>query len=109
MSDILKDDKTMAMFAHLSGILFSFVGPLVIWAIKKDESPFVRDHALEALNFQISLMIYSIVAFISMIVLIGFLLLPAIMLGGIVLTIMAAVAANNGQSYKYPFTLRLIN
>ena len=105
----MKDDKTLAMFAHLSGIFFSFLGPLVIWAIKKDESKFVAAHALEALNFQISFAIYMIVASFSMILLVGFLLVPALLIGGIVLTIMAAMAANNGESYKYPYILRLIN
>lgn len=109
MSDLLKDDKTMAMLAHLSGLLFSVVGPLVIWAIKKDESTFVKEHALEAVNFQISMIIYGFAAGISMLFLVGFLLVPALVVAGVVLSIMAAVAANKGEMYKYPFTLRLIS
>jgi uncharacterized Tic20 family protein len=109
MSDFTKDDKTMAMLAHLSGLLFSVVGPLVIWAIKKDESTFVREHSLEAINFQISMIIYAFAAGISMIFLIGFLLLPALILAEVIVCIMAAMAANKGEMYKYPFTLRLIS
>lgn len=104
----MSDDRTLAVVAHLSGFL-SFVGPLLIWALKKDESKFVAEQSLEALNFQISVLIYSIVAGFSMFLFIGILLLPVIIIASIVFAVMAAVAANKGESYKYPFTLRLIN
>lgn len=105
----MTDERTLALLAHLSGLFFSFLGPLLIWAIKKDESTFIRDHALEALNFQISVIIYSLAAAFSMIILIGFLILPVLIVLEIILVIMACMAANKGEMYKYPFTLRLIN
>ena len=71
--------------------------------------PFAAEQAKEALNFNITAAIAAIVASISMIVLIGFLLLPVVVLAWLVLTIMGAMAANRGENYRYPFTLRLVN
>jgi|LakMenE18May11ns_1017448.scaffolds.fasta_scaffold9625861_2 uncharacterized Tic20 family protein len=105
----MKDEKTLALLAHLSGLFFSFLGPLLIWAIKKDESKFIREHSLEALNFQISVIIYFLAATFSMIILIGFLILPILIVLEIIFVVMACIAANKGEVYKYPFTLRLIN
>ena len=113
MNDIVttapsKDDSTMAMLAHLLGIFFGFIPSLVIWLIKKDESPFVAQEACEALNFQITLIIgYAIAAALTKIV-IGALLFPLIYILNIVFCIVAAVASSKGQAYRYPFALRLI-
>jgi len=82
---------------------------LIIWLVKKDQSQFVADQAKESLNFQISLIIYAIVSGILVLVLIGFLLLAVVFIGGIVLTIIATLKANNGEHYRYPLTIRLIH
>ena len=109
------EQRQWAFFAHLSalsGLVIPFgnlIGPLIIWQIKKDSMPFVAEHAKEALNFQITVSIALIVSFLLFIVLIGMLLLPLVGLGALILTIIAAVKANNGETYRYPFTLRLIN
>jgi uncharacterized Tic20 family protein len=109
------DERTMAMLAHLLGLFASFLGPLIIYLVKKDESPFVRDQAGEALNFAITVAIFStayvIVSFILLFVLVGFvlfLLLPFLLIGVAVLHIIAAVSANRGEYYRYPLTLRFI-
>src|SRR5438045_5791307 len=102
------DDKTMAMLAHLLGILIGFVGPLIIWLIKKDQSPFVDDQGKESLNFQIMLIIGYVIGSISTMVCIGFLLLPAVWVFGIVFSIIAALKAKDGIAYRYPVNLRLI-
>jgi uncharacterized Tic20 family protein len=105
--------RQWAMFAHLSalvGFLIPFgnlIGPLVIWQVKK-EMPFVEDQGKEALNFQITVTIAGVVAAILMLVLIGIILLPIIAIVALVLTIIAAIRANSGEAYRYPFTLRLI-
>ena len=113
MNDIVttapsKDDSTMAMLAHLLGIFFGFIPSLVIWLIKKDESPFVAQEACEALNFQITLIIGYAIAGALMIIVIGALLFPALYILNIVFCIIAAVASSKGQAYRYPFALRLI-
>lgn len=114
MQATTKDDRTMAMLCHLlalAGLVVPFgnvLGPLVLWMVKKDQSWFIDDQGKESVNFQISLTIYIIVASILMFILIGFLLLPVIGIGGLVLTIMAALKANEGVTYRYPLTLRFI-
>ncbi|WP_283134807.1 DUF4870 domain-containing protein [Rhizohabitans arisaemae] len=102
------DDTTMAMVSHLLGLFTSFVGPLVMYIVKKDESPYVRDQAAEALNFQITVAIAAIVSSILMLILIGFLLIFVVSIGALVLSIMAALAANRGENYRYPFNIRMI-
>lgn len=102
------DEKTMSMLAHILGIVLGFIGPLIIWLIKKDESAFVDYHGKEALNFQITLFIAYMVSFVLAFVLIGLLLIPILFLVQLILPILAGVAANKGEYYKYPATLRLV-
>jgi uncharacterized Tic20 family protein len=124
MYAVSNEERTWGMLSHLAALVGYFViplgniiAPLIIWLMKKDESQFVADQAKEALNFQISLMIYAIVGtivgLILMLVLVGFFLLfalwGALYIGGIVLTIVAAIRANEGQAYRYPLTIRLVS
>lgn len=104
------------MAAHLSGLSLylgvpfgNILGPLLVWLFKKDESPFVEAQAKEALNFQISISIYSVVAALLAFVLIGFLLIPALFVAHIVLTVVASVRVSEGRAYSYPLTIRLIS
>lgn len=99
----------MAMLIHLSIIFTGFVGPLIIWLIKKDESPFIDRNGKTALNFSITLAIAAFVSAILIIVLIGLLLLLAVMVVGIVFPIIAAIKANNGEEYTYPFAIKFLN
>jgi uncharacterized Tic20 family protein len=114
MNDISQDEKTWGMLAHLStlvGLIIPFgtvLGPLVVWLIKKDTMPFVADQGKEALNFNITALIAGIISFLLTFVLIGLVLLPLVGLAWLVLTIMAALAANKGEAYRYPWTLRLV-
>lgn len=105
-----QEERTMALVAHLLGILTCFVGPLIIWLINKDDSAktFVNDQAKEALNFQITLAIIYVVGMILSVILIGFFINLIAGLAGLVFAILAAVKANNGEAYRYPFALRLI-
>ena len=102
------------MFAHLSalsGIIIPFgniIGPLIIWQIRKAEFPLVDDQGKEALNFNIAVTIAFLVAFILMFLFIGILLMPVIGIAWLIFVIIAAIKANEGQSYRYPVNLRLI-
>jgi uncharacterized Tic20 family protein len=107
MSD--SDQRMWATLAHVSGILFSFLGPLVIYLVMKDKGHFIRNQSLEALNFQITVTIAMIVSAILIVLIIGIVLLLAVGVAALVLMIMAAVAANRGEEYRYPLTLRLVN
>ena len=113
MNDIVqsspsKDDCNFAMLAHVLGIFTGFVGALIIWLLKKDDSAFINEEAREALNFQITITIGYLVASVLMFILIGMLLLPILYVANIIFCILGAVAASKGQSYRYPFALRLV-
>ena len=103
------DEKNFGMLAHLLAIFTNFIGPLVIWLVKKDESAFVDRHGKEALNFQISVMIYCIVSSFLVVFLIGILLLTAVSIMDLVCCIIAAIKASNGEEYSYPLSIRFVN
>lgn len=106
--NVSSDEKTMALLAHLLGIFTYFIGPLVIWLVKKDQSAFVERHAREALNFQITAAIAAVVSGILIIVIIGIFLLFAVGIAVLVFSIIATIAASKGNEYRYPFALRLV-
>ncbi|NUW40352.1 DUF4870 domain-containing protein [Nonomuraea rhodomycinica] len=103
------DDTTMAMLSHLLGLLVSWVGPLIIYLMKKDEAPYVRDQAAEALNFQITMFIGYVVAGILSIFVIGLLLFPVVWIVSLIFHLQAVVAANRGENYRYPLSVRLVS
>ena len=103
-----KEARTMAMLAHLLGIVTGFLGPLIIWLLKKDEDSFINDQGKEALNFQITIAIAMIVSGALMFICIGFFTALAVAVANLILCIMAGLKANEGISYRYPMTLRLI-
>lgn len=112
------DEKTMGMLAHILGGVTNFLGPLIIWLIKKDESPFVNDQGKEALNFQITVAIgYVVLAILGFVASMVFaplgcitsLLSFALFVVGLVFAIRGGLDANKGTVYRYPFALRLIS
>lgn len=112
MTDITvpnNDDRNIATVTHLGGTIFSFIPGLLVWALKKDESAYIADQAKEALNFQITMLIAQFVAGILVWILIGFILIPLVWLLNIVFCIIAAISSSKGETYRYPFCLRLIN
>jgi uncharacterized Tic20 family protein len=98
----------MAVLAQALGIVVGFVGPLIIYLVNGEKDPFVRHHAAEALNFQLTLLIAYLVSFVLMFVLIGFLLIPVLIVLGIVFPIIAAMAASRGEWYRYPISIRMV-
>lgn len=109
-----QEERTQAMLCHLTGLLgglippVNIIAPLVIWLLKKDQSQFVNDQGKEALNFQISMTIYFVVAFLLMIILIGIVLLPVLGLCWLIFGIIGTIKANEGVFYRYPLILRLV-
>ena len=104
-----KDSITMGMLCHLLGIFTYFVGPLIIWLMKKDSSPFVDDQGKEALNFQIVASIATAACFLACCLPpVAVLLISAVQITRIVFSIIATVQANQGIAYRYPVTFRLI-
>ena len=103
------------MFCHLSalaGYLIPFgsiIGPLVIWSVKKQEFPYVDEQGKEALNFQISMLIYKVISIILWLLFIGILMFAALVIFNIIMVVIASIKANNGETFKYPLTIRFIN
>ncbi len=120
-ASVPEEARTWALLAHLCGLaggvvpLGNIIGPLVIWQTKGKEHAFVAQEAVEALNFQITLMIaltaLGALAMVLMLVFVGVLLIPVILLaalGALVLSVLAALEASKGRGYRYPFCLRLV-
>ena len=101
-SEPTSDEKLWGLFTHLAGILAICIPTLIIWMVKKEESDFLDDQGKEALNFQLSVLIVSIVSAVTCI---G----PAIVLiGGVVFFVIGGIEANKGVRYRYPYTFRMI-
>lgn len=105
------DDRNVALITHLSGIILGFIVPLIVWLMHKDRSDkaYLNGQAKEALNFQITILIGYVICWILAFILIGALLLPLLWIVNLVFCILAAVAVSKGETYRYPFALRLIN
>lgn len=111
---LTQDDKTMGMLCHLAafaGLIIPFgslIGPLVVWQMKKDQSPYIDYHGKESLNFQITMAIAFFVSFILMFVVIGFFLIVGLAIFELVVIIIASIKANEGVEYQYPVNFRFI-
>ena len=96
------------MLCHLLAIFTGFIAPLVIWLIKKEEDPFIDSQGKEALNFQITVAMAMIVAWLLCFACIGVFLVPAVAIVDIVFCVLATIKVNSGQAYRYPLSIRLI-
>lgn len=113
---ISRDARMWAMICHLAGlagfaipiIISNIIAPLVVWQIKKEDDHFIDENGKEALNFQISVSIYELVCIPLIFACVGIPLLIAVAIFDLVCIIIAAVKSNNGEYYRYPFTIRLI-
>ncbi len=112
--NLSKDERTWGMLSHLSALLGyiipfgNVIAPLIIWLSKKEQSKFIEDQSKEALNFQISITIYAVIAGILTLILIGIVILIAVGLFNIIYIIIAAIKANDGIKYRYPLCIRII-
>ena len=102
------DEKTLAILAHILTIISSFIAPLIIYLIKKDDSLYVAEHAKESLNFQITMFILYIISVVLMLLLIGFLLIWLLSIANIILVIIATIKASENKMYRYPINFRLL-
>lgn len=105
-ASVSSEARGWAVAAQLIPLLgLSFLGPLIIWLIKREDDAFVEEHAREALNFQISVLIYGIIMAITII---GIVLLIPLGIFVFVAAVVAAIKAANGEPFRYPLTIRLI-
>jgi len=102
------EERLWATLAHVGGILFSFVAPLVIWLVFKGRSQFTDNQSKEALNFQITVAIGYVIGTILTIIVIGAILILVVWVLAVVFGIMGAVSANQGKPYRYPICIRFI-
>ncbi|HEY0368186.1 MAG TPA: DUF4870 domain-containing protein [Chthoniobacterales bacterium] len=107
--------RTWTSFCHASALLGVFlhfpghlIPPLIVWLMKRDESPEIDAHGKEAVNFQISMLIYNAVAAVFCLVLVGFVFLAVLWVLNAVFVIIAAIHASDGKFYRYPMTIRFI-
>lgn len=103
-----QETKTWMMLSHLSGLV-GFIGPLIVWLVKKDENPAIEREAKESLNFQITMAIGFVLASVLTLVVIGVFLFPIVAIVDLIFIVIGAMAANKGEPYRYPFALRLVN
>ena len=107
------EERNWALASHVGTFVaawfaMGFLAPLVIMLVKGKDSAFVRRHAVESLNFQISLLIYLVATAILWLIVIGIFLTIAVGIFALVVIIMATMAASNGQDYRYPLNIRII-
>ena len=102
------DERLWATLIHIGGIIIGFIAPLVGYLVLKDRSSFVKEHSRQALNFQITLAIAYAVGWVLTFFLIGLLVILAVAVVNIVFSIIAAIAANKGEMYKYPLTIQFV-
>ena len=113
-SGTTQEERTWALASHVGCVVgamvaMAFLVPLIIMLVKGNESGFVRSHAVESLNFQLSMLIYGIVGLILAFVLIGFIILPVLGVLWLVCVVLATMRASEGRDYRYPVTIRFVS
>jgi hypothetical protein len=110
-----RDVRTWNVLCHATALAGFFVpwvghilGPLIVWLAKRSDSPEIDENGKESLNFQISMLIYNVIAGVLCLVLIGFIILAILHILNLVLVIIASIQASEGKFYRYPMTIRLI-
>jgi uncharacterized Tic20 family protein len=103
-----KDDQNMGLLMFILGIFTGFLGPLILWLVKKEQSQYINEQGKELLNWQITVFIAFMACAVLAIVIIGFFLIPVVAICNIVFTIIGAVTASKGQFYRFPFAIRLL-
>lgn len=110
-----QEDRMYAAACHFAGLpifittgLANIIAPLVIWMIKKDTMPFVDEHGKESLNFQLTLLIGYVISAVLVYFCIGIFLIGALLIVQIIFPLIAGIKAYDGQPYRYPMTLRMV-
>jgi len=103
-----KDERLWAMGCHLLALVTCFVGPLILWLVKREDSAYIDAQGKEAVNFQLSILIYLVACSLLTFIVIGALLMPVVWLFDLIFVIIASVKANEGVAYRYPLCIRFI-
>jgi uncharacterized Tic20 family protein len=107
---LTNEQKTLSLCSYLLPLVTNsnFIAPLIIWLLKKGEDAYTENHAKQSLNFQITYAIFAVVSYLSVFLLVGFLLLPAVIISYLVFSIIACVKAYKGEDYTIPICIRFI-
>jgi len=103
------NERMLGVLSHALTLIAGFLVPLVIYLLKKDDSLFIREHAKESLNFQLTLLIAYMVAILLIFIIVGIVLLPIIGLIQLVLVVVATINAADNKLYRYPFCIRFVS
>ena len=108
--ELTNEQRTFALCAYLIPLVTNsnFIAPLIIWLLKKGEDPYIEKHAKESLNFQITFAIFAVISYVSIFLLLGMLLFPAVIITYIVFAIIGSVKAYKGEDYRIPICIRFI-
>ena len=113
-TSLLDDERMLASFCHLGGLVgmlfppMNIIIPLILYLVYRDKYELVADQGKEAVNFQLSLLIFIIVGILLVFVAIGIVVLPLLMIFALIVIIIAALRARDGEKYRYPFAIRFI-
>lgn len=114
-SSSVSNVRPLAALCHASALLGVFIHfpghlipPLIVWLVTRNDAPELDAHGKEAVNFQISMLIYNVVAAVFCLILVGFVFLAILWVVNAVLVIIAAIHASDGKFYRYPMTIRFI-
>lgn len=102
------DQRMWSMLAHLGGILFGFLAPLIVYLVQRERGEFVKKQSVEALNWQITMAIGQFVSAILWLIVIGIVGSIGFSLLTLIFGIIAGMAVNRGEDYRYPWALRLV-
>ncbi len=103
------DERLWATLIHVGGIFFGFLPALIGYLVLKDRGAFIRGHTATALNFQLTMLIAYVVGAVTSLLFIGLLILAAVGIVVIVFSIIAALAANRGDQYSYPLSIKFVS
>ncbi len=111
----LNNARTWSVLCHASALLGVFLhfpghllGPLIVWLMKRGDSPEIDAHGKEALNFQISMLLYTLISGVFCLILIGFVFIAVLWVLNAIFVIIASIQASEGKFYRYPMTIRFI-
>lgn len=103
----VQNPQQMAAIAHFLGV-FGFIGPLIIWLTSGKQDPYVEDQSIEATNFHLTILIAYFISSLLCFVVIGILLVPLVWIASIAFSVIGGLAAQKGQWYRYPFSIKFI-
>ncbi len=109
LREVPGEERDLALYAHIGGLLTFFLAPLLIWLIKRNTTPYVAQQAREALNFQLFLLVCYALGIVLSLIYVGYVLLVLLIIYEVYAVVQAAVAVGRGERFRYPVTIRFVS